>query len=201
MALAKKAGLRQCSVSLRKQYCKLFPCENRKSFQLHEKQISLQSQIQDFCRLMEVTQWSPLGINVCSTPISPSVDCNAQPRFPSPWLFAGRYISLIETTVRLIDHMFLQKSRFWVSANILVLPEQYGFWTWVSPSAWHRAKQESWYLFHWTSKAHMIVTSLLQFVNSHVMPSESIPYLDHVMLDRHLKVVFHKSQGSAWINI
>ena len=47
----------------------------------------------------------------------------------------------------------------------------------------------------------MIVTSLLQFVNSHVMPSESIPYLDHVMLDRHLKVVFHKSQGSAWINI
>ena len=41
-------------------------------------------------------------------------------------------ISLIETTVKVIDKMFLPKLRLWASTHTVVLPEQYGFWTGVS---------------------------------------------------------------------
>jgi hypothetical protein len=42
---------------------------------------------------------------------------------------------------------------------------------------------------------------LVKFLNSKVSLPEWIPYLSHVMLNRHLKVVSQNNQGSPWLHI
>jgi hypothetical protein len=113
-----------------------------------------------------------------------------------------RPISLIETTVKVIDKMFLPKLRLWASTLTLVLPEQYGIWTGVS------AEDQMIGLVHdvmQIKRASVLISvdlkgaydrvsseELLHCLNSKGIPPEWIPYLIHVMLNKHLKVVSQK---------
>jgi hypothetical protein len=108
-------------------------------------------------------------------------------------------MSLIETTVKLIEKMFLPKLRLWASTHTAVLPEQYGFRTGVSAGDkmirllhdFRQTKRAAALISVHLKGAYDRVSSeeLLHFLNSKGIPPEWIPYLSHVMLNRHLKVV------------